>query len=65
MEGTDDCPYTKAQYESLAHLTKAIQLLYPAITNERITGHADISPGRKTDPGPYFDWEKYRALLEF
>jgi AmpD protein len=65
MEGTDDGPYTEAQYQSLTRLTREIQRHYPAITRERITGHSDISPGRKTDPGPFFDWEKYRALLQF
>ena len=60
LEGTDELPYTDAQYVSLAALTRALQLGYPAITDERIVGHCDIAPGRKSDPGPAFEWEKYR-----
>ena len=61
LEGTDDIPYTDAQYKVLADLTKAVQCQYPAITIDRITGHEHIAPGRKTDPGPAFDWLRYRA----
>ncbi|WNC72992.1 1,6-anhydro-N-acetylmuramyl-L-alanine amidase AmpD [Thalassotalea psychrophila] len=63
MEGTDELPYTNEQYESLQHLTTAITHNYPAINNERITGHCDIAPGRKTDPGESFDWQKYKNGL--
>lgn len=63
LEGTDDTPYTEAQYEVLGRLTQALMQAYPAITQERITGHENIAPGRKTDPGPAFDWERYFALL--
>ena len=63
LEGTDELPYTDAQYEQLATLTQQIRTHYPAIVPQRITGHADIAPGRKTDPGPAFDWECYRSLL--
>ena len=59
LEGTDDLPFEDAQYESLARLTGIIRRLYPAITRERIYGHGDIAPGRKTDPGPMFDWKRY------
>jgi AmpD protein len=59
LEGTDDMPFEDAQYESLARLTGIIRRLYPAITRERIYGHSDIAPGRKTDPGPMFDWIRY------
>jgi AmpD protein len=64
LEGSDDTPFTDAQYETLANVTNEIQVLYPSITTERITGHSDISPGRKTDPGPNFDWERYKSLLD-
>ena len=57
LEGTDDQPYTDAQYATLARITKELKKTYP-IGN--IVGHSDIAPGRKTDPGPYFDWASYR-----
>jgi AmpD protein len=60
LEGTDDTPFEESQYLVLARLTRAIMRAYPAITPARIYGHADISPGRKTDPGPHFDWPRYR-----
>jgi AmpD protein len=57
LEGTDDQPYADAQYERLAQLTEALKKTYPIAD---IVGHSDIAPGRKTDPGPNFDWERYR-----
>lgn len=63
LEGTDDIPYEPAQYRVLAGLTQALRARYPAITADRIVGHSSISPGRKTDPGPAFDWEHFRRLL--
>jgi AmpD protein len=63
LEGTDDTPFTDAQYDRLVTLTREIMLRYPGITAERIVGHSDVAPGRKTDPGPAFDWVRYRALL--
>lgn len=64
LEGTDSTPYTKLQYEALAEVTRVLQQHYPAITDDRIVGHEDIAPGRKTDPGPAFDWQQYRALIK-
>lgn len=61
LEGTDNLPYTEQQYQSLILLTKMICQQYPAITPQRITGHSDIAPGRKTDPGVAFDWVRYRS----
>jgi AmpD protein len=61
LEGADDVPYTSAQYLRLARLTRALRRRYP-LTD--IAGHSDIAPGRKTDPGPAFDWRRYLRLLE-
>jgi AmpD protein len=63
LEGCDDRPYEDAQYRVLAVITKILLEAFPAITPERIVGHSDIAPGRKTDPGPFFDWVKFRGLL--
>ena len=63
LEGTDETPYTEAQYRALASLTRAISGRYPAITHEKIVGHCDIAPGRKTDPGASFQWDHLRQLL--
>ena len=60
LEGTDELPFEDAQYRALTTLTHTLMRAYPAITPARIYGHADISPGRKTDPGPCFDWQRYR-----
>ncbi len=64
LEGTDDIPYTPVQYQRLAEITRQLQRIYPAITPGRIVGHSDIAPGRKTDPGPAFDWGVFRNGLE-
>jgi len=63
LEGTDDIPYEKIQYERLADCIVALQQIYPLVTRERIVGHSDIAPGRKTDPGPHFDWAYFDCLL--
>lgn len=64
LEGTDTQPFSDAQYHALANLTRQLQAAYPAITVERITGHSNVAPGRKTDPGPCFDWPRYRSGLQ-
>lgn len=63
LEGTDHVPYTAIQYEVLVELTLALQVRWPLLRAERIVGHEHIAPGRKTDPGPAFDWLRYRAML--
>ena len=63
LEGTDTCPYTDLQYDALSRLTPAIQGYYPQITPDRIIGHSQIAPERKTDPGPAFDWLRYLGNL--
>ncbi len=60
LEGTGEVPYTDAQYERLAALTRALGERYGRLD---IAGHSDIAPGRKHDPGPSFDWKRYRALI--
>lgn len=63
LEGTDDLPYSEAQYRMLAAVISLLRTYYPALDAEAITGHADIAPGRKTDPGPAFEWAKLASLL--
>lgn len=63
LEGTDDLPFEQVQYEKLALLIKELQRSYPSIANNAITGHSDIAPGRKTDPGPAFDWDHLNQLI--
>ena len=63
LEGVDDQAYAEPQYRQLARLTHAIQRAYPVIADDRIVGHSDVAPGRKTDPGVAFDWGQYRQLM--
>jgi AmpD protein len=63
LEGCDDIPYEVKQYDTLQAVTRALMQAYPAITPQRIVGHSDIAPCRKTDPGPAFDWARFRRLL--
>jgi N-acetyl-anhydromuramoyl-L-alanine amidase len=63
LEGTDDRPYTALQYRTLTACVTALCRAYPSLSLEHVVGHSDIAPGRKTDPGPSFDWRKFRALL--
>ena len=60
LEGTDAVPFTDAQYAVLTPLTRALLGAFPIVD---IQGHSDISPGRKTDPGPHFDWARYRSMI--
>jgi len=63
LEGTDSEPYSDAQYQRLAQVSRELLAAYPALNAERIVGHSDISPGRKTDPGSAFDWQRFFAML--
>jgi len=55
LEGTDDLPFTEAQYATLAPLVQLLKQAYPI---RSVVGHSDIAPGRKTDPGPHFAWQR-------
>jgi N-acetyl-anhydromuramoyl-L-alanine amidase len=61
MEGTDNVAFSSEQYEVLAQLAQALQNRYPL---RWITGHEHVAPGRKTDPGPCFDWDRLDGLLK-
>jgi len=63
LEGTDESPYAAAQYRTLADVVAALCAAYPALSPDRLVGHSDIAPGRKTDPGPAFDWARARGLI--
>ncbi len=63
LEGEDTIPYDARQYERLLELIEVLMQAYPTITAESIVGHADIAPGRKTDPGLAFDWPYLRKKL--
>lgn len=63
LEGTDASPYADIQYARLITVTRALMRAYPAITRDRVVGHCDIAPERKTDPGPAFDWSRLRCGL--
>lgn len=63
LEGTDWQPYDSRQYEILARVILELLKTYPAICVDNILGHSTISPGRKTDPGPSFDWSRLYGLI--
>ena len=63
LEGVDDFPYAPIQYETLARVVAVLRGAYPTLREAEIVGHADIAPGRKTDPGPAFDWTRLQAVL--
>ena len=63
LEGADDIPYARAQYRALAALSGALRRTWPSLREADIVGHCDIAPGRKTDPGPAFDWARLEELL--
>jgi AmpD protein len=60
VEGSDHVAFSPAQYESLAALTLALAARYPLAA---VQGHEHVAPGRKTDPGPFFDWEMFAQSM--
>lgn len=58
LEGDEHTPFTEAQYDTLVALIAKLTQRYPTITPDRIVGHSDVSPGRKSDPGPHFNWAR-------
>jgi AmpD protein len=63
LEGSDTLPYEPAQYAALAEVVAALCAAYPQLSPDRLVGHSEIAPGRKTDPGPAFDWPRARRLI--
>lgn len=59
LEGSDEQPFTDVQYQELSAITCSLMQTYRHLTIDRICGHEHIAPGRKTDPGPHFDWRRY------
>lgn len=63
LEGTDTEPFTDGQYSSLASVTKLLLTTYKKMSYDQIVGHSDIAPGRKTDPGECFDWDRFKLAI--
>jgi len=63
LEGDDTTPYENIQYKTLAKLIIQLRQSYPSIPKDAITGHSDIAPGRKTDPGPAFNWGQLHKMI--
>lgn len=61
LEGTDQQAYTASQYSKLGRVLAALMRRYPRLSPDAVVGHAEIAPGRKTDPGPAFDWRRLLA----
>lgn len=64
LEGTDDMPFEEAQYLALVELVGNLLASYPTLEASAITGHEHVAPGRKTDPGPFFDWPRLQQGIE-
>lgn len=64
LEGADEVPYTDAQYEQLSVVINYLRKIFPEITRQRIVGHSEIAPDRKSDPGPAFEWQRLFGMME-
>jgi len=64
LEGSDTQPFEPPQYQQLSELVHALLTSYPTLSTKHITGHSDIATGRKTDPGPYFEWDNFTSQLK-
>jgi len=64
LEGADEDPYTARQYAVLSRVASALLSFYPSLDPSDIVGHSDIAPGRKTDPGRAFDWNRFRSMTK-
>lgn len=64
LEGSVNQAFSDDQYRQLARVSRLLLEAYPRLNQANIVGHSDIAPDRKTDPGPYFDWKKFRRMLE-
>ncbi len=64
LEGDDFSPFEDEQYQQLASIIKLLIATYPKLSTKQIVGHEHIAPGRKTDPGPFFDWLRLQNLLQ-
>ena len=63
LEGTETTPYTDQQYQQLSQIIKTLIKTYPKLSKQQITGHSNIAPQRKTDPGESFDWQRLLKLI--
>ena len=64
MEGEDETNYDDRQYNVLSAVLKALMTTYPQLTMRELAGHSDVAPGRKSDPGPAFDWLRLYDAVE-
>jgi len=64
LEGSENKSYSNEQYTQLISVSKTLIDYYPALSAQQVVGHSDIAPGRKTDPGPYFNWDKFLSAIK-
>lgn len=62
LEGSDDLDFEEVQYQQLVDVVMTLQQAYPK-TDHHLAGHSDVAPGRKTDPGAHFQWQRFREEL--